>query len=368
MHEGNPIADGGFDQMLPDPAKPLPWPTEPEPQPTELDEQVNWLTYPHRELYDMVHRDVDVSGAEAVAAQWAGLGESLRQIGDELRAALDSSVNAWQGTAADKARGTIAALAQWAVDTAASAESVAGCVTNQASSAAAARSQMPEPVDEPAQLISNLSTGATSAASASPFVTGGFSSASLMMQDPLGPSRSTTAHQEAARVMDQFQAESRENYRSVPRFAPPLPKPGAPAPGQQPPGPLPPPAPPTATAAQAATIGSSAAAAGYGSSSARQGMASAGSSVGWARPGPDGAAPVTVSGAGDRPVAPPASARGPLNAGPLGGPMMPPVGGLAGRGGTEHTVKPTLQDDDGLWHLGGPLIPPVIGEGGGHRA
>ena len=54
MTDANSIAAGGcYDPGDRNPKLPLPWPPS-EPEPTVLDEKVNWLTYSHQELYDMV--------------------------------------------------------------------------------------------------------------------------------------------------------------------------------------------------------------------------------------------------------------------------------------------------------------------------
>src|SRR5215217_2145976 len=125
--------------------RPLPWPdSEPEPAPGEsaLFDDVDWLTFSHDQLYDMVHNGIDVAGATAVAAKWAKLGEALREIGDELSRALAASMDAWEGEAAEQARAGIAALSHWTQDAGSTAIDVSGCVSTEALNADTARRNM----------------------------------------------------------------------------------------------------------------------------------------------------------------------------------------------------------------------------------
>ena len=224
----------------------MPWPPhEPEPKPGEdsLYEDVDWLTYSHDQLYDMVHQGVDVGAATAVAARWAKLGDSLQEIADELARALAASSEAWHGEAADMARGTITALSSWAADTSVTATDVAGCVSIEANAAETARRSMPEPppgVRVPTPIPVHPVHG-TSPMSA-------LSSARDLMKDPSGPTiQQRAAHEEAARVMERFQNASQEVYGTVPQFAPPALEhplrlqeaPPVPPPAPPPPGPAP---------------------------------------------------------------------------------------------------------------------------------
>ncbi|MBP2321602.1 uncharacterized protein YukE [Kibdelosporangium banguiense] len=186
--------------------RPMPWP-EPEPQPKPGEEalydNVDWMTFTHEQLYDMAHQGVDVAGANAVAARWAKLGQALQEISDDLAQALAASVDAWQGDAADQARGSIAALSAWSSEASQTATDVSGCVSIEANNAENAKRTMPEPVVGPRVAI--------------PAAGDAFASAIDIVRDPHGPTRQQhTAHQEAARVMQQFQQASQEVYGTVP--------------------------------------------------------------------------------------------------------------------------------------------------------
>src|SRR5262249_22697189 len=127
----------------------MPWPPpEPEPKPSEssLYENVDWMTFTHEQLYAMANQGVDLTGANAVAAGWARLGEALQEIGDELGQALAASNEAWQGEAADMARGTLSELSTWSNTTGETAMQVSGCISVEANNAEDARRSMPEPV------------------------------------------------------------------------------------------------------------------------------------------------------------------------------------------------------------------------------
>lgn len=224
------------------------WPTEPEP--SDLDEQIDWLTYPHQQLYDMVHNGVDLAGATHVAAGWATLAESLSSIGDRLGAELAASVHGWQGASADQARNAIGTLVSWAQDTGDAANAMAGCLARQVDNVQTARSAMPAPVPAtvvtpphevvpPGFPVPGAAPGGTETSSA-----GSFAAGPGLALSPIGNlGEQQAAHQQAAHVMQQLQVNSRAVYTTVPQFAAPTSPVAGPrhAPVAPPPGPTTPP-------------------------------------------------------------------------------------------------------------------------------
>ncbi|RSM64799.1 hypothetical protein DMH04_50680 [Kibdelosporangium aridum] len=345
---------------------PLPWP-KPEPQPTPgedaLYDNVDWMTFTHEQLYEMVHQGIDVSGANAVAAKWAMLGAAMQEIGDELAKALAASLEAWQGAAADQARGSLAALSAWSTDAGVTAKDVSALVAQEASNAENARRNMPEPVATFRPDIP-IPANATSPMSAA------FESAVDIVKDPHGPTHTQhAAHQEAAQVMQQFQTASQEVYGTVPQFAPPdtrgvyrLPESVPPTPPpQQPQPPQPPPVPPVAvpppTRGPVVAGGS--------------GPVSPVSPVSPVQPPPAARPPAAPVGAAVPPpveesrpaprVAPAASAGG-------GGMSMSPVGMAGGASKEEDQERKApkyLEGDPELFRIADRLAPPVIGEDNG---
>jgi hypothetical protein len=342
----------------------MPWP-KPEPQPVpgedSLFESVDWMTFTHEQLYAMVHQGVDLAGATAVAARWAQLGDAMQEIGDQLAQALALSAEAWEGEAAEQARGSIAALSLWAQEAAATATEVSGCVSIEANNADIARRNMPEPVAS-IRIATPIPRGGTSPMSAA------FGSAPSLVQDPHGPSASQQeAHEEAARVMEQFQNASQEVYGTVPQFSPPSVKQSLNV--SQEPLPTPPPAPPVPPPVLQPTVpiqnpvvserppaGSSAPV------PQRPGVAPPPSGPG---PGPSPAevdAKPLAASAEPRPAVRPAAA--PAAASPGMGPAAM-GGGVGPKEDQERTAPKYLQGETDIWGIADRLAPRVIGDDDG---
>ena len=179
----------------------------PEPVPGSLDEPVDWMTYSHQEMYRMVHDGLDLTGATAVSAGWARLGEALGEIGEELDKIVRDFANAWQGEAADQAAHAVAALAGWAGDAGGLATQVSGCITIEVDNAMRARNAMPAPVPPPGQPgpIPQVSPAADGTRAASAFTGGDFAQAPTLLTDQNAfVSNQFAAHREAAETMEQF--------------------------------------------------------------------------------------------------------------------------------------------------------------------
>ena len=336
-----------------------PRPPVPEPEPDSLDEAVDWLTYSHPDLYAMVHSGLDLTGAMAVSAKWARLGEELGELGDELAKLLAATTEAWQGEAADLARGSVAALADWSSTTGTGATEASGCITIQVDNAANARNSMPKPpypVFETPEPVSSQPSQAVA------FTGGDFATAMPLVADPIVYSdRERALHQQAARTMERFQASSRDVYATVPQFAPPdlsrMPL-SVPEPPTQPPTPTPQPQPPVPPGGFVGGGGPAPAGPGPGGR-----VTSAPGPL-----GPPGAPGGGVSGAPGEPAARPAAAAATTPGRPggtpagMGGMPMGGAGGARGGEDAERKSKYTKEDED-IWGASDQrVMPPVIGE------
>jgi hypothetical protein len=339
------------------------WPTEPEPG--DLDEQVDWLTYSHQQLYDMVHNGVDLTGATHVAAGWATLAESLRAIGDRLGAELAASVHGWQGASADQARNAIGTLVSWAHDTGDAANSMAGCLARQVDNVQTARSAMPAPV--PATVLTPphevVPPGFPVPGAAAPAASGGtqtssadsFAAGPALALSPIGNlGEQQAAHQQAAHVMQQLQVNSRAVYTTVPQFAAPTSPVAGPrhAPVSPPPGPATPP--------------------GGGGGEPVNGLPVTGGSgrAGWAGGGAEPAPSARIGSSAQSGVAD-AVGRGAAGAttGEVAGDGRPggAGGGMGGLGGArrsdeqERRTPKYLEEDQDIFEIDQTTTPPVIG-------
>lgn len=123
-------------------------PSEPEPHgPSDLDQPIDWLTYSHPQLYEMVHNNLDLGGASENAGLWMKLSKELDGLADDLRGAMRTAKAGWSGDASDRADGAVNRLADWLADAAQRAGKAADCVTKQAEAAETALRTMPEPPD-----------------------------------------------------------------------------------------------------------------------------------------------------------------------------------------------------------------------------
>ncbi|RSN37156.1 hypothetical protein DMC61_03575 [Amycolatopsis sp. WAC 04169] len=207
---------------------PMPWPPrepEPQPGPESLTADIDWMSYSHRELYAMVHNELDLASAEAVAAQWTKISAFLDRAGSELRAALAATADGWTGEGADRARDAAVKLVDWAAETGWRAENVANCVRRQADIAETARRTMPEPPGyvprpkppEPPKRRPIPVSDSTQAMSASTPSGSEFAEAGRIVADPTDES-SQDLHRQAADVMTRMQFSSGEVYENVPSF------------------------------------------------------------------------------------------------------------------------------------------------------
>ena len=338
------------------PRPPLP-PVE-EPVPDSLDEDVVWMTWSHPELYRMVHQGIDATGAMAVSATWARMGQELSEIGDELQRLLFATADAWEGEAAELAKESVSGLAEWSGETGTRATEVSACITIQVDNVTTARNDMPPPpypIAYPAEAPSQVTA----------FTTGDFELSKPLVVDPMiYTTQERELHEQAARTMERFQANSRDVYATVPQFAPPSlrritfgppqePPQPPPPPQPQPPVPAPPPVPRVPVTGGPATGGGPGGPGPGGTGRAPAAPLAPGGGTGASEPA---ARPAAASAAPGRPGGQPA----PGMAG------MPMGGGAGGRGGGEDLERGSnkyVEEDPDIWGAHDErVMPPVIGE------
>lgn len=197
---------------------------------TDLHEPTDWMAFSHQQLYDMVHNGVDLAGATDVAVSWTSLSDTLLQMSQTLGQALAASADGWQGTAAEAARTSISGLVTWTNNTGENAATVSGCVNRQTDALQAARSAMPTPITHPPVAnppvgmppVTNPPVGVVQPGSAAQTTTAGFSQPPLAGPGPVQVQVSQyEVHQQAARVMQQYQQSSAANAGTIPQFSAP---------------------------------------------------------------------------------------------------------------------------------------------------
>ncbi|MBM7812005.1 hypothetical protein [Saccharothrix algeriensis] len=234
-----------------------------EPPPSDLGQKVDWMTYSHQALYDMVHTGVDLRAAGSAQADWAAVGTALGDVQKLLAKAISQSQQAWAGQSADLAREALVSVEKWALNTSDHAENVARCIGDEIQHVQTAREMMPAPAPAPpvvepvpAGVRSPLVTqpelhagtpglapdgvyqpsdggrALPSTGASSPFQ--GVGSVSAPVVDSVLAADAT--HRQAAEVMAMFQQNSYAVDRTVPSFSPPT-NPVAPTPPPSVPGP-----------------------------------------------------------------------------------------------------------------------------------
>lgn len=116
----------------------------------DLHEPVDWMTYSHEQLYNMVHTGVNLAGAQAAATNWQKIGEDIAGVRTSLLKAVEDSSVGWDSESARLARGGITEVTNWVDDTANYATKVSAAITTETSNVEAARDAMPPPPKAPA--------------------------------------------------------------------------------------------------------------------------------------------------------------------------------------------------------------------------
>ncbi|MEB3368024.1 PPE domain-containing protein [Saccharopolyspora mangrovi] len=178
-----------------------------------LVETQNWASRSHRELYDAVHIANDPGRVGQLAEEWTKLGREMAEAADRMSEQLRATEAGWQGEAADAARKAIQKLADWSRDSGESAGALADRVAEQGRIMETAKAEMPEPVKGAENLHARAATT---------FASGDLESFAKAMDDlHANQERSSSAHEQAVRVMTRMEESSRDVDGDTPRFTPP---------------------------------------------------------------------------------------------------------------------------------------------------
>ncbi|HUQ60712.1 PPE domain-containing protein [Lentzea sp.] len=115
----------------------------------DLHEPVDWMTYTHEQLYNMVHTGVNLAGAQAAATNWQKIGEDIAGVRANLLKAVEDSTVGWDSESARLARDGLTEVTNWVDDTANYATKVSVAITTETNNVEAARAAMPPPPAAP---------------------------------------------------------------------------------------------------------------------------------------------------------------------------------------------------------------------------
>lgn len=239
---------------------------------TDLGQKVDWMTYSHQQLWEMINTGVDLKAAGSAQTDWATVGKALGEVQELLAKAISRSTQAWEGESAERAREALESVEKWALHTSEHADNVAKCIATEIDHVQTAREMMPPPAPAP-PVVTPVADVPTPVATPTPIATPrspligrraedfGYREVSPIAEEGLVTNprlitRTTpgaftgidtiaapavdsvltadATHRQAAEVMAMFQLNSYEVDRTVPSFSPPT-NPVAPTPPPQPP-------------------------------------------------------------------------------------------------------------------------------------
>ncbi|MEV8436486.1 PPE domain-containing protein [Actinosynnema sp. NPDC051121] len=227
-------------------------------KPTDLGQKVDWMTYSHQQLWEMINTGVDLKAAGSAQADWATVGKALGEVQELLAKAIGRTTQAWTGESAERAREALESVEKWALNTSEHADNVAKCIATEIEHVQTAREMMPPPAPAPPVVTpvagaspTPVATPAPVAAPRSPLVRnrlaedigyqaptsgeglvsgtapttrapGAFAGIETVGAPALDSVVTADAtHRQAAEVMAMFQLNSYEVDRTVPSFSPP---------------------------------------------------------------------------------------------------------------------------------------------------
>ena len=224
-------------------------------KPTDLGQKVDWMTYSHQQLWEMINTGVDLKAASSAQTDWAAVSQALGEVQEYLAKAISQSSQAWTGQSAERAREALESVEKWAQNTSEHADTEATCIATEIEHVQTAREMMPPPAPAPPVVTPAADPSAVVAPTPvatprSPLVRdhlaedAGYQTSSPSIRDSLaaGPTRTPGAftgidtigapalesvatadatHRQAAEVMAMFQLNSYEVDRTVPSFSPP---------------------------------------------------------------------------------------------------------------------------------------------------
>jgi hypothetical protein len=171
----------------------------------------NWAAVPHEELYASVHTNNNPAEAYALASEWTNLGNMMAENSRAMDATIRGTEAGWTGPAAEVARQATLKLATWGGDAAQTSQYMGTRIADQGLAAERAKAAMPEPVEFDYEGM--LRQG---------FASGGLAGLAQAAQDvQVASAQANTAHQQAAQVMADMEAQSKSVDETTPRFVRP---------------------------------------------------------------------------------------------------------------------------------------------------
>jgi hypothetical protein len=182
----------------------------------------------HQKLYDSVTDSVDPGQLGGMASVWNQTSEELLDASQSNASnVLASSEMAWEGSAGEAARAAVAQLANTAGQIGQAAQVSAQLYQQQSTALSYAKNSVPEPPAQPFNAVSAAQRLAT--------VTDPVRFMALAQQDHTQFVAQQQAHQQAARIVQQYDEVVTQTSRSQPAYAPapqvakPAPHPTAPS-------------------------------------------------------------------------------------------------------------------------------------------
>ncbi|ROP39639.1 PPE domain-containing protein [Saccharothrix texasensis] len=176
-----------------------------------------YMGYDHKALKSMVNDDMDPASADAQGRAWTDVGNALAVLEDGLTTATEQSKDAWQGKAAESARGYFTSVTTWAGDASQGAQLTGTKLRDQREAAESAKHAMPEPVE-----FSTADAYKMFFAEPNPFKW-----AETIDQIEQKFEEKQQAHERAAEVMTTMSTSFQESGSTMPAFSPPPPMEGS---------------------------------------------------------------------------------------------------------------------------------------------
>ncbi|MFB9908266.1 PPE domain-containing protein [Allokutzneria oryzae] len=190
-----------------------------------MDVNRDWMSIPHKQLYEKLHGGNGPSGHEPVMLFSNEFAWVLARAYQDLGDALEKMGAVWEGDASDRASGKIGSLKTWAGYAGHGTNRRTESIANQMTAFVNARNSMPEPKEVPSlEELGNSNM---------------FADLFMLKEDQeKAEAAADEAHREAARVMQAYADavnHSVPDYEDPPRIS--VEEPGGPRPGPSPIGP-----------------------------------------------------------------------------------------------------------------------------------
>ena len=175
--------------------------------------KVNWESYQHDQLYDMIHR-ANLNAMGNRATQWSALAANIESTTVRVQQVMERVMGAWHGQAAVSSAASSSRLMQWAGTASQTASRIAAGMASYAEAVERAQSRMPEPGFASAER--NFRNGYTVVG------TGGPSTAVLLkelLSDGMVSHEEARARKaEAVAVMEAYEGQSKDVHDTMPHF------------------------------------------------------------------------------------------------------------------------------------------------------